>query len=137
MGKLLGLAGNVEHGPGAETGTDRWLVKSKKKQWDKPTAPGHSPSRKDLFDVMQNKGYRGAYDKNAGGPAGDAWLASRGRHCFQELPIQKSDRKSLYSVMQHDAKGSGSVTSGWTVSSKTRCGTGGTAVTRTVTYTAC
>jgi hypothetical protein len=106
MGKLLGLAGNVEHGPGAETGTDRWLVKSKKKQWDKPTAPGHSPSRKDLFDVMQNKGYRGAYDKNAGGPAGDAWLASRGRHCFQELPIQKSDRKSLYSVMQHDAKGS-------------------------------
>ena len=33
-------------------------------------------------------------------------VGEEGKHCFQELPIQKSNRKSLYSVMQHDAKGS-------------------------------
>ena len=98
MGKLLGLAGSVEHGPDADTGTDRWLEKSRKKQWDASRGlPGHD--RRNLNDVMQQ-------NKGGGRDGTDAWLSRKGKHCFQELPIQKSNRKSLYSVMQHDAKGS-------------------------------
>ena len=98
MGKLLGLAGSVKHGPDADTGTDRWLEKSRKKQWDASRGlPGHD--RRNLNDVMQQ-------NKGGGRDGTDAWLSRKGKHCFQELPIQKSNRKSLYSVMQHDAKGS-------------------------------
>ena len=97
-GQAAGAGGVVEHGPGADTGTDRWLEKSRKKQWDASRGlPGHD--RRNLNDVMQQK-------KGGGRDGTDAWLARKGKHCFQELPIQKSNRKSLYSVMQHDAKGS-------------------------------
>ena len=69
--------------------------------------PGHD--RRNLNDVMQQTKIKGAERRGLDGTlvwTGQKWVSSKGKHCFQELPIQKSNRKSLYAVMQHDAKGS-------------------------------
>ena len=68
--------------------------------------PGTSPTRPDLFGVMNQEGLRDAYprgDKDdllSKGHRGDAWYARRGKACFEELAVQKSTRKGLYHVMQ-------------------------------------
>ena len=68
--------------------------------------PGTSPTRPDLFGVMNQDGLFDAYgrgdkaDLRLNGHRGDAWYATRGKACFEELAVQKSTRKGLYHVMQ-------------------------------------
>ena len=39
-------------------------------------------------------------DKGDTAPRGDEWRALRGKACFEELAVQKSDRKGLYRLLQ-------------------------------------
>ena len=54
---------------------------------------------------MNHEGLRDAYtrgdkdDLRLRGHRGDAWYATRGKACFEELAVQKSSRKGLYHVL--------------------------------------
>ena len=92
----------------AKTGGDAFLERKGRARRVRANgfAPGLSPTRPDLFGVMRGEGARDGYprgdkdDLAKQGHRDDAWYATRGKACFEELAVQKSARKGLYQVLQ-------------------------------------
>ena len=89
---------------GLKKGGDKWLEHRGRRYADKTKPlPGCDPDRADLFGVMRYEGMRDGLprgDKGDTAPRGDEWRALRGKACFEELAVQKSDRKGLYRLLQ-------------------------------------
>ena len=85
------------------TGGDAFL---ERRGVGKPPPTAREVARADLFGVMNHEGLRDAYtrgdkdDLRLRGHRGDAWYATRGKACFEELAVQKSSRKDLYQVVR-------------------------------------
>ena len=95
---------SIDHAVGTRRGGDTWLEHRGRRYVDKSRPlPGADPDRRDLFGVMRYEGLgdglpRG--DKTDLAPRGDEWRAQRGIACFEELAVQKSNRKGLYHTLQ-------------------------------------